>query len=182
MMKPCTGRLEDGGLCGKLTDAQRSRCPECAPAYERRRTEAEPWRLLYNDPRWRSVSMRVRDRDGQQCTYQVGTRRCISEGLLSVHHEKKLRLIWADCGKPQPRTAGWDRFVREALDMRKLRTLCEAHHKLVDNNNPDEKWLGKPGDLAGSPYRRQRRHRKRNRTRKIRAEDPRRDSGDQGDE
>lgn len=170
---PCLGRLEDGTLCGKLTDGRYSRCPTCAPIYERRRNEAEPWRLFYDDPRWFTTRMKVRERDGQQCTHVSGNRRCLSEGPLSVHHEKKLRHLWAECGKPQPRTAGWQRFVTLALDMRKLRTLCEPHHKLADDNHPDEQR--QPPGRAGSQHRRRRRHMKKRTRRKIQEAEPRRD-------
>jgi hypothetical protein len=61
--------------------------------------------------------------------------------LLEVHHEEKLRHIWERCGSPQRGGAGWDKFIREGCDQRKLRTLCHAHHKHIDNNDPREAKL-----------------------------------------
>lgn len=147
--------VDEGGKrrpCGELSPE--TRCPKHLRKYEKRRLEQEPWRHLYDDPRWKKTRYEVYTRDGFRCTFQVGTRRCIADVFISAHHEEKLRHIWARVGKPQRGTPGWDKFVQEACDKRKLRTLCEEHHKLVDNNNPDEVWLGKPSVKATSQHRR----------------------------
>lgn len=145
--------------CGALSP--QSRCPTHRREYERKRDEREPWRLLYDDPRWTVVSRKVRARDGYRCTYITKGVRCTVEGPLSVHHEKKLRHIWRDCGSPQRGTSGWEHFVRLALDMRQLRTLCERCHKFVDNTNPQEKWVGVPPVEATAQDRRQKRSHRR---------------------
>jgi hypothetical protein len=145
--------------CGELSP--KSRCPIHERHYEKRRLEAEPWRHFYRDPRWSRVRLQALARDDGQCTFVVGHRRCLTLVPLSIHHTKKLRDIWAACGSPQRGAFGWDKFVLAGCDIRNLRTLCETHHKLVDNSNPDEKWLGVPQSQATSQHRRGFRHNKR---------------------
>jgi hypothetical protein len=154
-------------LCGELSP--NTRCPEHQRRYEKRRKEKEPWLHFYTDPRWSSVRQKVLSRDGHRCTFAVGTRRCITDALLEIHHETKLRHLWERAGSPQRGALGWDTFIASGCDMRNLRVLCHEHHKFVDNNNPAEKWVGTPGERATSQHRRNFRSGKR-RTRKTRSQ------------
>jgi hypothetical protein len=170
-LKPCIEWYFDDKLgrrvmCGELSP--NTRCREHQRRYERKRLEKEPWRHLYDDPRWFAVRTKVVARDGHRCTFAVGTRRCLTDALLEVHHETKLRHLWERAGSPQRGAQGWDRFIAMATDMRNLRTLCPEHHKFVDNNNPVEKWVGVPGERSTSQHRRNFRARKQ-RTRKARS-------------
>jgi len=166
-LKPCMERVQrrDGswGPCGVLSPE--GRCPDHRRKRDHRRLEKNPFRWLYKDPRWSKVKAEVVARDGYRCTWTVGTRRCNTQALLEVHHEEKLRHIWERCGSPQRGAPGWDHFVREACDARHLRTLCHAHHKHVDNNDPREAKLT-PDVQATSQHRRNIRDSKRRRSRK----------------
>jgi hypothetical protein len=153
ILKPCVERLESGHPCGELSP--NSRCPTHTRIFEKARVEREPWRLLYVDPRWTRTSFKVIQRDGYRCTFEATGRRCAAEHPLSAHHETKLRILWERAGRPQKGTEGWEKFVRRAIDVRHLRTLCERHHKLVDNTkDPGERFPTPVEEQASSTHRR----------------------------
>lgn len=159
-LKPCIEWVvETRHPCGELS--HETRCPAHRRAYEHRRAEREPWRFFYEDPRWSRARLKVLARDGHQCTFASKTTRCLTTVPLQVHHEVKLRHLWKRYGSPQRGSEGWTKFVLAGCDMRKLRTLCEAHHKRVDNTDPATKWIGIPGPRASVQVRRNFRSKKR---------------------
>lgn len=117
--RPCLGR------CGRLVRGA-SRCDDCAREHERnrtaRRSESEPWRLLYRRPEWK---------------YAAGVRRatdrysCVDCGApaTQVDHEIPLRVLWRECGG----FAGLDEFVERATEIDDLRTRCQSCHATVEN-------------------------------------------------
>ena len=113
------------------------RCPRHAAAYERARLEAEPWRALYDDPRWRNVSFAVRRTAGWRCEFTVEGRRCNNDWPLSTHHKIKVSVLWK-------RAAGdYEEFVRIATDKDNLVCLCERHHHQADKPNPAPESVGR---------------------------------------
>lgn len=147
ILKPCLEYV-DGRPCGE--PSTESRCPTHRREFERKLLRKEPWRALYDTWQWVRVKPVIHRRDGHRCTFTVAGRRCATTDMLSVHHERKVRLLWQDA-KGQ-----WKRFLKLATDPNNLRLLCAAHHKHVDSNDTQLESKTRAPNAARSEVRRQR--------------------------
>jgi 5-methylcytosine-specific restriction endonuclease McrA len=103
-------------------------CPEHraehAAEVEARRARYEPWRFVYDLPRWATVRRRVLLRDGQ-CRAVIAGERCSAIDGLEVHHVEPLADLYGRAGSRAE-------FVELALSERNLAALCPAHHRRAD--------------------------------------------------
>ncbi len=77
----------------------------------------EPWRAVYDDPRWSMTLREARIRDDNQCRALLTNGvRCPEVSGLEGHHTIPLRELWA-------RGEG-----ARAFDSRIVIMLCAAHH------------------------------------------------------
>ena len=79
--------------------------------------EREPWRAVYDDPRWSMTLREARIRDGDQCRALLRNGvRCPEVSGLEGHHTIPLRELWARGERAR------------AFDSRIVIMLCTAHH------------------------------------------------------
>ncbi len=71
--------------CGGVAKI-RGRCDACASAAERRRGSQEPWRSLYQDPRWRRLRARVLREARYLCQCEHCAARVIPHAARVVDH------------------------------------------------------------------------------------------------
>jgi hypothetical protein len=80
--------------------------------------EREPWRAVYDDPRWPMTLREARIRDGGQCRALLKNgMRCPEVCGLEGHHRIPLRDLWARGDEAR------------AFDSRFVIMLCTAHHR-----------------------------------------------------
>ena len=81
------------------------------------RLDREPWRAVYDDPRWTMTLREARIRDGDQCRALLKNgMRCPEVSGLKGHHTIPLGDLWARGEGPR------------AFDSRIVIMLCTAHH------------------------------------------------------
>lgn len=117
--------------CGTPTkQAVKGRCPKCAPAHERRRSElrrksTQPWSRLYNLARWRRCRAAALERDGRRC--RLALPGCLgSERLRGHHRPRSVAQLWAIA------RGEWSAFVELACDVDAVVTACEPCHHADD--------------------------------------------------
>lgn len=71
--------------CGGTAQV-RGRCRACASAAERRRGREEPWRALYQDPRWQTLRRRVLAAASHLCQCEDCARRVVPRPAGVVDH------------------------------------------------------------------------------------------------
>ena len=81
------------------------------------RLDREPWRAVYDDPRWTMTLREARIRDGDQCRALLKNgMRCPEVSGLKGHHTIPLGDLWARGEGPR------------AFDSRIVIMLCTAHY------------------------------------------------------
>ncbi len=116
--------------CGKPTkQAVKGRCPDCAPAHEKKRLvdrlESEPWIRAYRTSRWQWCRAAVLERDGHRC--RLGRPGCLRTKRLVGHHTpKSLKELW------QAARGQWDDFLELATDQGRVVTACHPCHNADD--------------------------------------------------
>lgn len=81
----------------------------------------EPWRAVYDDPRWSMTLREAGIRDGGQCRALLKNGvRCPEVSGLEGHHTIPLRELWARGEEAR------------AFDSRIVIMLCQAHHRRAE--------------------------------------------------
>ncbi len=63
-----------------------TRCPACARSLETRRQGRQWYRVVYNDPRYRTLRRRILARDSHRCTYIDPDGVACTAPAVEVHH------------------------------------------------------------------------------------------------
>jgi len=134
-----------------------SRCPAHERKRELERLALEPWQAFYDEVAWQKVRAFVKRRDDYRCRWESDGRRCANTGVtgfVSVHHVKKLSVLWLECGRPKRGEPGWANFVRLACRPELLVTLCGRHHLIADSSRGNAVTTRRGGEIQQSRRRR----------------------------